>query len=744
MEYAPVEYLAGSAAAEPEVTLQVNRELNLARRIVELTGRHLFLTGKAGTGKTTFLRHLCSTSSKRIVVTAPTGVAAINAGGVTLHSFFQLSFAPYIPGVGYPDKAGFKFSRAKRDIIASMDLLVIDEISMVRPDVLDGIDSVLRRIRSNSAPFGGVQLLLIGDLRQLAPVVKESEWQMLRPYYKSPYFFESMALRQAGFHTIELKNIYRQTDPAFIDMLNRVRSGRVDAALVSRLNSRYRPDSGGSQAEGYIRLTTHNAAASQINQQRLAALPGQGRTYNAAVKGDFPESSLPAELTLTLKPGAQVMFIKNDTGEERQYYNGLLGRVTALDDDTVTVETLDTGRTIVTPRVKWENMVYEVDETTKELRESVQGTVEQLPLRLAWAVTIHKSQGLTFDRAIIDAAHSFAPGQAYVALSRCRSLEGMVLSSPLSASAILTDSSVDSFLEQAEASKPSSGQIDDMAMHYNRSLLAELFDFSELERRMSELMRVAAEFVMPVRSEVKPAMEQAEARLKDKIRPVGSRFIELYAAGPVSEQYFTRPDIAGRIRAGAAWFAAGLAALAETVKATDMSVTNKEYARRVDRALEAFTFCLSAKTRLMTRFAQEPFSPQAYVRERALAQIPDEPPRKARTAACTEKKKKARGYSRHDTFKLFSRGMTIEEIAAERRLAPITVATHLLDCALRGELPMTSLIPDSIWARVRHLATAGAAPGFADMKALLHDCPPYMMSLCLRRIQIIRAGQKPD
>ena len=437
-------------ASEPEAAMQINRELDLARRIVEETGANLFLTGKAGTGKTTFLKRLRDASRKRMVVLAPTGVAAINAGGMTLHSFFQLPFSPFVPGRGFlgEEKRFYRMSKEKRRLISSLDLIVIDEISMVRPDTLDGVDRLLRRMRGIDRPFGGIQLLLIGDLRQLAPVVRPDEWEMLRGFYSSPYFFESHSLREAGFLTVELKTIYRQQDPEFISLLNAVRDGNAGREVLCSLNRMCRPADQEEEIRT-IRLTTHNRIADDTNARHLAILPGDAKVFEARIKGKFPESSYPADKYLTLKIGARVMFIKNDTGADRRYYNGLIGTVTGMTEDTVyVVPDDDEYDAIEATFSEWENTSYRVDEETKEIRQYTDGVFAQIPLRLAWAITIHKSQGLTFDKAVIDAGQSFAPGQLYVALSRCRSLAGMRLETPLSPNAVIIDRDINSFIDR--------------------------------------------------------------------------------------------------------------------------------------------------------------------------------------------------------------------------------------------------------------------------------------------------------
>ena len=426
--------------------MENNPELQLAWQFIENTGTHLFLTGKAGTGKTTFLKRLREHTPKRMVVLAPTGIAAINAGGVTIHSFFQLSFAPFVPETTFNSaQMHYRFSKEKRNIIRSMDLLVIDEISMVRADLLDAVDAALRRYRDREKPFGGVQLLMIGDLQQLAPVVKDSEWELLKNHYETPYFFASRALRETVYMTIELKKVYRQSDTFFLSLLNKIRENKADDEVLNELNRRYQPGFHPRKEEGYIRLTTHNYQAQQVNDRELASLPGRAYSFRAEVEGNFPEYSYPADEVLTIKEGAQIMFLKNDVSSEKRYYNGMIGEVVSVDAKGMTVCGKDSTYVFQLLPEEWGNYKYVLNEDTKEITEEIEGVFRQYPIRLAWAITIHKSQGLTFERAIIDARNSFAHGQTYVALSRCKTLEGMVLETPLRREAIISDRIVDDF-----------------------------------------------------------------------------------------------------------------------------------------------------------------------------------------------------------------------------------------------------------------------------------------------------------
>lgn len=420
-----------------------NFELDVARFIVEKTDMSLFLTGKAGTGKTTFLREVVRYTKKKCIVLAPTGIAAVNAGAMTIHSFFQFGLGPFVQGVIEP-KSDFRINKSKLELIRHLQLLIIDEVSMVRADLMDHIDVELRRIRRNSKPFGGVQLLMIGDLQQLPPIAHGGEDELLRQYYKTLYFFSSSALKSMKYSCIELKNVYRQTDRHFIDILNHARDCTLTSQDISDLNARYIPGFSPKPEDGYIRLMTHNRQVDYINAAEMEKLDSKPYTFVAAVTGTFPEESYPTADSLTLKKGAQVMFIKNDP--ERRFINGTLGEVKSIDKNSIAVRLAESGTIIDVEPVEWQNIRYQFDEESKEISSKQIGRFKQYPLKAAWAITVHKSQGLTFDKAIIDVHAAFSPGQAYVALSRCRTLDGLVLSSPVSASVFMKDNAVDAYM----------------------------------------------------------------------------------------------------------------------------------------------------------------------------------------------------------------------------------------------------------------------------------------------------------
>jgi len=512
-----------------------NENLQLAFDFVKYTNRNIFLTGKAGTGKTTFLRDLKNASPKRMIVVAPTGVAAINAGGVTIHSFFQLPFHPYIPSLylsennrgnqsDQEDHAGYKMSREKINIIRSLDLLIIDEISMVRADTLDAIDSALRRYKIRHLPFGGVQLLMIGDLQQLAPVVKEEDRELIRKYYDSPFFFSSRALCNADYVTIELKHIYRQNDQAFINLLNKIRDNHVDSDVLSELNKRYIPEFDPESGGGYITLTTHNNQAQALNDSKLEKLPGKTHSFTATIKDEFPEFSYPNACELILKVGAQVMFVKNDLSRDKLFFNGKIGKVESFDDDIIVVKCPGDDFRIRVEMVEWQNVKYTLDEVTKEIEETIIGTFTQYPLKLAWAITIHKSQGLTFDRAVIDACSAFAHGQVYVALSRCRTLNGLVLSSRINQRSIIDNPFISDFVNGSAQNQPDQNHLKESKKAYQHLLLTELFDFTTLTHKLNYSLKLVNEHHDSILGNPREMLEKTLADTRTDLIEVSEKF----------------------------------------------------------------------------------------------------------------------------------------------------------------------------------------------------------------------------
>lgn len=599
-----------------------NEDFNLAYRMVEHTHHTLFLTGAAGTGKTTFLRRLQEISHKRIVVAAPTGIAAINAGGVTLHSLFQLDFGPFVPGTVRKD--AHRFSKEKLRLICSIDVLVIDEISMVRADLLDAVDDALRRLRDGRKPFGGVQLLLIGDLYQLPPVVKDEEWQLLQRYYHTAYFFSSRALSLTPFLTLELNKVYRQSDPQFLNLLHAIRTGKASADILSALNSRCIPGFTPSDGRHWVRLTTHNATADAINRRQMEALKGDAICYDASIDGKFPDNVLPAEKSLALKKGAQVMFIRNDSSGQRRYYNGMLGIVTALDNNAVWVRPEGTGMPMEVKKESWENRRYEIDDTTLEVKDHVDGVFTQIPLRAAWAITIHKSQGLTFDRAIIDTAAAFTSGQTYVALSRCRSMQGMVLSSPLRAESIITDPVVRDFIARSAANRPDSASMRRLEQEYLLTLLNDLFDFSQLAFELEELRRTVDMAFHNIFPSVVKAWDEATESMTAKIRNVADTFRRQYTPLLQSVILTDNSDpvitaLKERIKAAAGYFRTRLEELNAILNDTPGEHDNKQIQKRLRNHTESFRELLQIKLHLMKSMTLSDFNAPTFLKKRAEA-----------------------------------------------------------------------------------------------------------------------------
>ncbi|GAB3989390.1 helix-turn-helix domain-containing protein [Spirosoma daeguense] len=531
----------------------INEKLELAHQFVLHTNRNIFLTGKAGTGKTTFLHQVKQISAKRLAVVAPTGVAAINAGGVTIHSLFQLPFGPLVPGSTLRESR--KFNKDKIRLLRTLDLLIIDEISMVRADVLDGIDEVLRRYRNNGHPFGGVQLLLIGDMQQLPPVIRDEEWTLLQPHYETGYFFGSKALRQIPYVSIELTHIYRQADARFISLLNSIREKRITREQLADLNQRHIPNFTPHDKEGYITLSTHNTTAQQINSNKLTGLPTALHTFEATVEGDFPANIYPTEASLELKVGAQVMFIKNDITREKRYYNGKIGQIVDIDDDIIYVKCGDNDDVIDVLPVDWTNLKYTLDPTTKEIKAEAIGTFRQFPLKLAWAITIHKSQGLTFEKAIIDASSAFAHGQVYVALSRCKTLDGLVLRSPIPSHSIKTEQTLEDFHDEVQQQTPTEQHLRDSRRTNQQVLLQELFSFERANSLTYRCRRVVNEHMSSLDAECSPILTELRELLENKARNVTNRFQQqlpvYFAEETLPEENATLQE---RIRKAASYF----------------------------------------------------------------------------------------------------------------------------------------------------------------------------------------------
>ena len=716
-----------------------NKELRNAWEFAEHTGISIFLTGKAGTGKTTFLKALKEHSSKRIIVVAPTGVAAINAGGVTIHSFFQLPLSPYVPGTTFKDR--YDFGKEKRRIIRTLDMLVIDEISMVRSDLLDAIDNVLRRYRDPTLPFGGVQLLMIGDLHQLTPVVTPRDEELLRPYYDTPYFFGSHALQQTSYVTIQLTHVYRQQDQAFIDILNHVRDGVPTAEDLARLNTRCKPMFIPKAEDGYIRLTTHNRMADSYNDNELHKLPGKRYVFKAEIEKEFPESSYPADVNLELKQGAQVMFIKNDPSPSHLYYNGRIGHVVGFEEGKIVVKCPGDDYTISVEPAEWENTRYAINEETKVIEPQVLGVFRQYPLRLAWAITIHKSQGLTFEHAIIDASASFASGQVYVALSRCKSLEGLVLASQIQPRNIIGDARVNDYIarQQTEAEK-SIEALPALKEEYYRTQLYDLFNFMPLFAAEQQLHRLLLEYFRQF-----PKLTNYHGtvidQLKQKVIDVALRWRTVIQQ--TTAEGLHAPAFLERVKRSAAYFVTELEKmLPVAIEKTKMASTNNKRGMQLfDERYKDLWLAYLSKDRLLRAMEETPFTVSAYMQAKQEATLdamdvvmPGSRPRKRKssvaspasassTDSTTPKSAKAPRVSTYvQTYTLFRQGKTPQQIADERHLALSTILSHLAVYVSSGQISADKIIDGEKVKAIRHAIEQ--LPENATTEERKAACPP--------------------
>ncbi len=674
-----------------------NSQLQLASDFVQFTDRNIFLTGKAGTGKTTFLHHLRENCPKRMVVVAPTGVAAINAKGSTIHSFFQMSFGPFLPAnkKENPQKDNYnrKFSREKINLIKSIDLLVIDEISMVRADTLDGIDEVLRRYRDKSKQFVGVQLLMIGDLHQLSPVVKEDDWQILKEHYENLYFFNSKALLQTLPISIELKHIYRQSDAYFIDILNAVRENKIDATVLEKLNQRYIPHFEPDEDEGYITLTSHNQSANAINEEKLKSIKLKEYRFTAKVSGDFPEFSYPNAFELVFKIGAQVMFVKNDIGRDKLYFNGKIGKIIEIKQEFIKVKCPHDSHEIVVGKAEWANYKFELNPETKEIEERIAGTFSQYPLKLAWAITIHKSQGLTFEKAIIDANAAFAHGQVYVALSRCKSFEGMVLRTPISFNSVKTDGTVSKYTKEAENNEPTEKHLINSKITFQQNLLNELFDFQQIKIVLFQCKKLGEDNYAVISVGFLDLINNLRDQADNKILAVADKFkkqmaVQLQENGLPEDN----PTLQERIKKGCIYFKEQLDLLLTDLNKLDFDADNKAVKKSLTEVLEQLQKEIFIKQSAL-KLCAEGFQTLAYLKTKANAEI-DFNNQKAKVALTEKPLKAVAGVKYQDLYhqiKTWRDNLAKENDVPVYQILPQKVLTDLVNSLPSNALELESI-----------------------------------------------------
>jgi len=662
-----------------------NEIMSLAFDLISNTNVNMFLTGKAGTGKTTFLKKLREETYKKLIVVAPTGVAAINAGGVTVHSFFQLPFGPYVPGI--TKLSNHNITENKRDVMRELDLLVIDEVSMLRVDQLDAIDHVLRRERNNNAPFGGVQLLMLGDLFQLPPFANKTEYEAFDGCYDTLFFFGSKALQMASFITIELEHIYRQDDKEFKDLLNQIRIGCNGPKVMRKLNQRVFPEIPKDIENNSIRVVTHVRQAEDINAEQMALIDSEPKTYKAEITGDFNSTSYPTQLELTLKVGAHVMFVKNDS--QKGIYNGLLGIITELEDDAIKVKLNDKDRTISVERVKWENIEYKFDINEEDITPNTIGTFLQFPLKLAWAITIHKSQGLTFDKAILDLHCCFSSGQAYVALSRCRSFEGIYMSNYVGKRAIQCDDRVRFFLESDAHKTPNAEQLTLLKKEAFINTIRRIFDMSSICNLTEYLIK--DEYKRCIESTKEPGIRVAFKNFDLNIVSLTESFLlPIKVIVDTNEEYINGTQIINVLRFNCEFIYKGLSALKNAATTIQITTTNAAIKDRLDDTLSKLRKQITIKENVLRCIIDEEFDYEKIQYLLRGKEKENNISKETENTPTTQPEEKIKSKTKNNTeshiesLNLFNEGVSISLIAEKRGLSESTVRSHLCRCAGLG------------------------------------------------------------
>lgn len=716
--------------------------LSAAERFINHTNQHVFLTGKAGTGKTTFLRNIVQQTHKKIIVTAPTGIAALNAGGVTLHSQFQLPLSGFLPtskelfvqdNIKFETKQSLmrhmRMADVKRKTIREAEVIVIDEVSMLRADILDAIDHVLRSVRRNRNPYGGAQMLFIGDMLQLPPVVKNEEWQYLKEYYDSAFFFDAQVIKEAPPIYIELEKIYRQKDRFFTDILNNLRHNAVTEEDLRILNERYVPGFAPNKKEGYITLTTHNRIADEKNQQELQNLQTKSESYRAIVSHDFPESMYPCEIDLKLKIGAQIMFIKNDLNAAKRYFNGKIGWVESFHETTIGIR-LENNGIIYAERYEWKNIRYSIDENTKSINEEILGTFLQFPIRLAWAITIHKSQGLTFEKAILDVRNVFASGQSYVALSRLTSLEGLVLTSPFSQKGIQPNEAITSF----ELSKEKQGDMDKIysfsAIQYLEDFVLQTYNFKSFKNTLAAFLD---SFNKSETHSEKQQYQHWSLEMAEQfyvIENVSNKFLsqlkELFKPSGLDLSYVTE-----RLSAALNYFDSSLKDIISKIYLHKLEVRSQKRIKTYVTELEELDAMLMKhlagmhKATLLAKslLENQPLSLKDWEESFDLKwryklnfveinsiQIP---------------KKKEKGETYKLTYDFFKNGMSIVEIIQERKLTLSTIEGHFARLIEDGKLELEKVYPNKDFRDLINIILQIKNPSLSNIKKEVNDRYTY-------------------
>jgi hypothetical protein len=699
---------------------ETNTVFTLAAEFINNTSRSVFLTGKAGTGKTTFLKYICNHTHKNLAVAAPTGVAAINAGGMTLHSLFQLPMGVYLPGFRTHEShvavtnrntlfKNLKLSSRKRELLQELELLIIDEVSMVRCDMLDAVDAILRMVRRNQRPFGGVQVLFIGDLFQLSPVAGNEEWNILKEHYESPFFFHAKAVQQAPPISIELTKIYRQSDQRFIDLLNNIRNNEVTEYDFEVLNSRLGV---ASNHQEFVTLSTHNYKADAINERELEKLAGTLHQFNAVVHDDFPERNYPTESVLSLKLGARIMFIKNDSSEEKRYYNGKLATVIHIENDSIVVQD-DHNITIELTKETWRNIRYKYDQEDDEIVEEELGSFTQYPIRLAWAITIHKSQGLTFEKAIIDAGSSFAPGQVYVALSRCTSLEGLILQTPITPRQIATDPIVVEYSRNLQNELQLRNELQQAVEEYEIEYFLRLFNFNKIQQAIDTWALDIPGKKIPNLTEAKTLGKELQLKANSLVDIANKtqQWIEknFHEARQTGE--FTKL-VDGLTRSVNHFNALLHDDFFEKLQEHYNGLKGKSKVKKYRTLVFDLATAISGKAK---KIRQAAWRNQLLVTEdtKVFGDLHE----------TIESKEK--GNSALESFTFFQQNLTIEEIAAKRGLTISTIEGHILQFIKSGKLPAEKAVAPEKLIVIKEKQSQMETQKLSDLKAALGDHYSY-------------------
>lgn len=711
-------------------------------KFINGTNQSIFLTGKAGTGKTTLLKQIVATTYKKTVIAAPTGIAAINAGGVTLHSLFHLPFGAFIPSnsISFTEDFSFpittpqslirnlKMNSQKKALIREMELLIIDEVSMLRADLLDAIDYILKNVRRNSNPFGGLQILFIGDLWQLPPVVKNEEWNILKKYYPNIFFFNAMPFKQVDLIYLELDKIYRQTDHEFIDLLNHFRLNSITKEDIDLINQRYKPQFNLLENEGYIYLTTHNHKADKINKLALQKLSGKSYHFEADVDGEFSEYSFPVDTTLELKEAAQVMFIKNDYSGNQAYYNGKIGKIEEVSKEMILVSFPDGTPSAEVERYTWENKKFALNQETKEIEERIVGTFSHYPIKLAWAITIHKSQGLTFEKAIIDLSKAFAAGQTYVALSRLTSLKGLVLATPVQWSGPELDEALSSFAKKKTTIKDVKEIYQSASKQFVHNQVSQAFNFNSLIGELHE--HVGTYTKETSKSNKQKYLGWAQQMLKNsKVFDEISRKFQNQINGILrSDEKDYLIGLKERVTAAKDYFVPRLKEQQEKIE-LQITLVKKEkgiktYLKEL-RELHGVFYGQILQINKVEILCQAILNNEE-INKNTFRSITEQENKteldhKSKSTRKKKEKKEPKIKSSLITCAFYKQGKTLTEIAQERSLNIRTIEGHISDCVKEGIIKITDLIVQERIDEIEHAVKELDTPLLNPIKEFLGD-----------------------